>query len=169
MAQPSAAAQFVSLVEQADARMAAKDWEAAIPLWERVVASNPVEGRFWNQLGRARYRAKRFREAIPAWEKAIALGDGSPENTAYDIACAYARMNDATQAVAWLRRALGMGYLDLGSLATDPDLAAIRSDPRFAALVPVRDTAGMTRRRAGGRISTSCCGKWTGSASLPIA
>ncbi|MEA3033260.1 MAG: hypothetical protein QOH86_1276, partial [Sphingomonadales bacterium] len=61
-APPSApAASFVALVQQADARTAAKDWAAAAPLWERVVAANPVEGRFWDRLGTARFRAGDYR------------------------------------------------------------------------------------------------------------
>jgi tetratricopeptide (TPR) repeat protein len=143
--EPTSAAAFVSLVEQADSKSAAKDWTVAARLWERVVAANPVEGRFWSRLAEARYAAKDYRGAIPAFEKAVELGYGLPQNNAYNIACAYALAGDRDHALAWLKRALDMAYLDLDSLRTDPDLASVRSDPRFAALVPLSDTAGMSR------------------------
>ncbi|MFL6843513.1 MAG: TPR end-of-group domain-containing protein [Allosphingosinicella sp.] len=137
---------FVTLVDQAEAKSAARDWQAAAELWEKVVAANPVEGRFWSRLGNARLAGKDYRGAIPALEKAVELGSGFPENNAYNIACAYALLGDKDQAFDWLNRSLAARYLDLQSLAADPDLASLRGDPRFAKLVPVRlDTQNLSR------------------------
>jgi len=135
-ATPPPAAPFVALVQQADARTAAKDWAAAAPLWEKVVAANPVEGRFWDRLGTARYRSGDYRGAIAAYEKAVELGYGAAANNAYNIACAYARLGDKDKAFAALSRALALGFLDLPALRTDPDLASLQGDPRLALLVP---------------------------------
>jgi tetratricopeptide (TPR) repeat protein len=142
---PMAAPTFVALLQQANERSAAKDWAGAIPLWERVVAANPVEGRFWNALATARYRARDYRGAIPAYEKAVELGFGAPENNVYNIACAYALLGDKDRAFAALSRALAMGFEDLGALRTDPDLAALRGDARFARLVPLPAVPAATR------------------------
>jgi tetratricopeptide (TPR) repeat protein len=142
---------FVTLVDQAEAKSAAKDWQAAAGLWEKVVAANPVEGRFWSRLGNARLAGKDYRGAIPALEKAVELGSGFPENNAYNIACAYALLGDKDRAFDWLRRSLAARYLDLQSLATDPDLTSLRGDPRFATLVPVRFDTEPLSREAGWR------------------
>ena len=56
-------------------------------------------------------------------------------NTAYNVACAFARASDATQSLVWLERALASGFSDKNLLNTDPDLQAIRSDPRFDQLL----------------------------------
>jgi tetratricopeptide (TPR) repeat protein len=134
---PMPAPAFVALVEQANARTAAKDWAAAMPLWERVVAANPVEGRFWNALATARYNARDYRAAIPAYRKAVELGYGIGGNALYNLACSYALAGQPAEALAALSRALAAGFNDLGLLRTDPDLATLRGDPRFAALVPL--------------------------------
>src|SRR4051812_49091946 len=137
---------FVALVQDADARTAAKDWAIAASVWERVVAFNPVEGRFWDRLGTARYRAGDYRGAIAAYEKAVELGYGARENNAYNIACAYARLGDKDRAFAALSRALSLGFLNLEALRTDPDLASLQGDPRLAALVPPLARAAQDRQ-----------------------
>lgn len=158
-AAPSLAAQteplpppaFIGLVAQAEAKSAAKDWAAAAVLWQRLVAANPFQGSFWSRLGFALYSAKEYRAAIPAFEKAVELGHGFPENNAYNIACAYALLGEKDLAFRWLKRALDLGYLNLETLATDPDLISLRGDPRFAGLVPARAATGTLSRRAGWR------------------
>lgn len=142
---PMPAPAFVALLGQANARTAAKDWTGAVPLWERVVAANPVEGRFWNALATARYAARDYRGAIPAYQKAVEIGFGAPENNVYNIACSYALLGDADRALDALARALAMGFEDLAALRTDADLASLRSDPRFARLVPLPSAAPATR------------------------
>ena len=137
---------FLALVDQAEARSTARDWPGAIPLWRDVVAANPVEGRFWNKYATALYGAKDYRAAIPAFRKAIELGFGSPAANTYNVACSYALLGETDQAFTWLERALAMGFLNLDALRTDPDLASLRGDPRFARLVPVSpNPAGLSR------------------------
>jgi tetratricopeptide (TPR) repeat protein len=139
-------AEFVALISQAEASSREKDWSRAARLWRRAAEANPTEGRHWSQLGSALFQLKNYRSAIPALEKAVALGHGLPENNAYNIACAYALLGDKARAFAWLERSLAMGFLNLESLATDANLASLRSDSRFARLVPVRlDVAGLSR------------------------
>jgi tetratricopeptide (TPR) repeat protein len=137
---------FLGLVEQADARSAARDWAAAIPLWEQVVRANPTDGRYWSRLGTACFNLHDYRGAIPALERSVALGFGQAQNQAYNIACAYAQLGDKDRAFAWLERALAMRFLNLELALTDSDLAPLRSDPRFQRLIPTAvDTSGMSR------------------------
>jgi hypothetical protein len=53
--------------------------------------------------------------------------------TAYNTACAAARLGEADTALAWLRRALDGGY-PCGELLADDDLRALRGLPAFVAL-----------------------------------
>jgi tetratricopeptide (TPR) repeat protein len=137
---------FLDLLERAEARSAARDWAAAIPLWEEVVRANPTDGRFWGRLGTARFNLHDYRGAIPALQRSVELGFGQAQNQAYNVACAYAQLGDKDQAFAWLERALAMRFLNLELALTDPDLAPLRSDPRFQRLIPLAvDTSGMSR------------------------
>ncbi len=139
---------FISLVEQADARSAARDWAAAIPLWQQVVRANPTDGRYWSRLGTAYFNLRDYRAAIAPLERAVELGYGSPEANAYNIACAYAQLGDKDRAFTWLERALAMGFLNLELAMRDPDIAPLRSDPRFQRLIPLAaDVSGMTREQ----------------------
>ena len=54
----------------------------------------------------------------------------------YNAACAYAKKEDADSAFEWLGKAVEAGFANLGTMMTDPDLAGIRNDPRFAAFLP---------------------------------
>jgi hypothetical protein len=63
------------------------------------------------------------------------VGAGTTEPVvAYNTACAHARAGRLDHALAWLGRAVDLGFDDQRLLAEDPDLAAVRADPRFAML-----------------------------------
>ena len=93
-AQKSATEIYFETLAQAEAKTQAKQWAEAAALWEKVVAANPVEGNFLNQLGSARYNAKDYCKSIAAYEKALELGAGNPANAAYNIACNYALLGE---------------------------------------------------------------------------
>jgi hypothetical protein len=53
----------------------------------------------------------------------------------YNLACAEARAGETDAAVAAVRSSLAAGFEDIDRLATDPDLAALRRNPDFLALL----------------------------------
>jgi tetratricopeptide (TPR) repeat protein len=53
----------------------------------------------------------------------------------YNLACSYAVLGMVDPAFTALQRALELGYRHLGHLRRDPDLKALRRDPRFARLL----------------------------------
>jgi tetratricopeptide (TPR) repeat protein len=53
----------------------------------------------------------------------------------YNLACRYALLKQAEQALGSLRKAVELGYRDFGFMEEDHDLDSIRKDPRFRALV----------------------------------
>jgi tetratricopeptide (TPR) repeat protein len=107
---PESSLSFPELLSRAEAKTAAKEWSEAAALWEKVVESNPVEGRFWDRLATARYSAKDYRQAIPAYEKSMELRAGFPSSAAYNIACCYALLGEKERALTWLERAFDMGF-----------------------------------------------------------
>lgn len=53
----------------------------------------------------------------------------------YNLACTYALLGMHEPALQALERALNLGYRHLAHLASDPDLASLHRDPRFARLL----------------------------------
>ncbi|HEX8737447.1 MAG TPA: tetratricopeptide repeat protein [Pyrinomonadaceae bacterium] len=136
---------FLDTLARAETKTQARAWAEAAALWEQVVRANPVEGRFWNELGSAYYNNKDYRKAIPAYEKALELGFGSPANAAYNIACNYALAGDKEQALKWLEKAFELRFLNLRHAQTDTDLQILHDDARFKNLVGLIDTSRMSR------------------------
>ena len=64
-------------------------------------------------------------------ERIVAAGERHP-TAAYNVAWAKPRSGDRDGAIAWLGNAIDLGFRDIGLLDGDPDLAPVRSDPRFA-------------------------------------
>jgi tetratricopeptide (TPR) repeat protein len=120
-------------------------WADAVALWDKVIKTNPVRADHWQRLGRACYNHKDYRAAIPALAKAVELGAGYPANSAYDIACCHALLGQKDQALAWLDKALKLGYRDLARARTDSDLKSLRDDPKYQDLVAAADVKAMTR------------------------
>jgi tetratricopeptide (TPR) repeat protein len=133
------------LIAQAQAKTNSQAWAEAAALWERVIARNPVNGYYWNQLASARYRAKDYRQAIPAYQRVIALGAGFPSNAAYQVARCHALLGEKEVALKWLEQAFEMGFRDLRAAQTDADLQALRDDPRYRKIVALADTSKMSR------------------------
>jgi tetratricopeptide (TPR) repeat protein len=140
-----APADFLRALARAETESAEERWEHAAALWGRVVASNPVEGRFWSKLGEARRKRNDYPGAIAAYERALELRDDDPAATVYAIACCHALFGDRVQALASFERALTMGYRHLDRAREDEDLAAIRDDPRFRELTGLVETAELSR------------------------
>lgn len=66
--------------------------------------------------------------------KAVAARPGDPR-AAYDAARVYAEIGDNDNALAWLGKALELGYDRVDFLSVDPALIALRKDPRFTKLL----------------------------------
>jgi tetratricopeptide (TPR) repeat protein len=137
---------------------AAGDWAAAVPAWAAVVRRNPVHGGHRLALARAREGAGDLAGALAAYDEALALGVWPPPaNTpaaaeavlpaqlAYDAARCHARLGHEDQALAGLARALRLGLRDTAGPRTDEAFAALRDDPRFAALAGDTDHSGLSR------------------------
>ena len=67
-------------------------------------------------------------------ETAVALRPNDT-NVLYNAACTLGVLQKKAEALAMLRRALAAGYGNLEWVARDPDLASLRDDPEFQALV----------------------------------
>ena len=59
---------------------------------------------------------------------------GTDPIVAYNVACAHSRAGRTDPAVRWLGTAIDQGFTNRELLDGDPDLARVRTDPRFAML-----------------------------------
>ena len=141
--QPSAG--FAQLLRQAEAQSAAKAWAAAAPLWQQVVAANPVQPRFWQRLGQAQQRAGQSREAIRAYEQVVALGGPEPEEAAYRAATLYMKLQEPDKALDWLEKSLNLRFGYLTDAQTDSVWRPLQQNARYRRLVSLVDVRTMSR------------------------
>jgi hypothetical protein len=117
-------------------RIQAQDPAAAAKILESVTSREPGNARAWRLLGVALQQSKQYDRAIEAYQKALAI---QPDPVAtYNIGTAYARKNDPERAFEWLAKAKATKRFDMSVMQTDNDLDALRSDPRYATLLPVK-------------------------------
>jgi Zn-dependent protease len=76
----------------------------------------------------------RFREAAEVGEAVFAAAPPSPAQTAFEVACSWARALEVDRAVTWLEHAADAGFRAAGLVDGEPDLAAVRTDPRWPQL-----------------------------------
>jgi hypothetical protein len=95
------------------------------------------------RLGLGAVQAKDLEKARAFFERSWKLG--KLPTAAYNLACVDAREKKLDAAFANLDRALGAGFDDEAVLKTDPDLAPLRSSPRWSGV-----TARAARNRAAG-------------------
>jgi tetratricopeptide (TPR) repeat protein len=128
-------------------------WADAAPLWERVVAANPVNGNHWYRLAEARFELADHAGALAAFEKVRELGTWHrsapdlvfPAEVTYRIARCHARLGDATRALDELEAALALGYRNLDGIAGDEHLASLRDSERFRGLLGPSDVDDLDR------------------------
>lgn len=120
--------------EEAASRYAAQDWPAAAKAYESVVSREPDNATAWYRCGTSQLRSGAADRAVLALERADALGF-VPFFTKYNLACAYAQLGRVDDGFRALDGAIGAGYKNVEQLRTDPDLAKLRADARFAGCV----------------------------------
>jgi len=104
-------------------------WAEAAKAYEEIVTEDPKNARAWYQLGTARFSQQQFAAAVAAYEKNIAITNNP--SVMYNTACAYARLGQKEKALEWLDKAINNQTPLFVNLASDPDLATIRDEPKF--------------------------------------
>jgi hypothetical protein len=143
--------EFRRTVARAKARSKRQQWTEAAPLWDQVVAANPVKGDYWDWLAEARFELGDYEAALRAYEKVRELGVWSeritifPGVAEFKIACCHAELGDTDQALEAVGAALEDRFRDLDMLRDDEHLASIREDPRFVELLGIPDVDGLGR------------------------
>jgi hypothetical protein len=116
-------------------RLQAGDAAGAVAILEKLVEREPGNGRAWRAMGMAQQRLKNYDRAIDAFRRALDV-DPSVPTPIYNLGVIYAARQQSDSAFVWLARAKATRKLDMTSITAAPELAGLRSDPRFAALLP---------------------------------
>jgi tetratricopeptide (TPR) repeat protein len=123
-----------SLSTEAAAAYDAKDWAKSAALYEKLVQAHPEVPRVWFRLGTSLQELGQLDRAIDIYGKALAAG-APPLYAEYSLATVYAQKKQNEEAFAHLEKAVKAGYNKPEQLASDPYLASLRTDARFAKLV----------------------------------
>ena len=102
---------------------------------EHLTAQEPKNATAWRALGMAYLQTHQGAPAIAALETAHRLEPMAPR-TLYQLGVAYAVLGNLDTAFKWLREARATERYDMTELSVDERLAALRSDARFADLLP---------------------------------
>lgn len=143
----ASSAEVESLRQTARAAFEKAPAESA-PAWRALVDAAPDDGEGWYRLGYALHMAGALDDALVAHRRATEIGY-SP-SSAFNIACVLALQGKKDEALAALDAAVDKGFLQDQHAMMDADLASIRSDPRFAAVIQrMRDvqTETLARRK----------------------
>jgi hypothetical protein len=127
---------------EAEARALLKDgaayldegrFEKARGQFEKAAALVPLPEAY-NGIGVTYYARREFDEALLAYRQALDVQPGFGD-AYYNIGCIYALQGKPELALKHLALALRNGYKTTDELDKDPDLASLRTDPRYQQLV----------------------------------
>jgi tetratricopeptide (TPR) repeat protein len=121
-------------MDEANAFFQAKDWANAAKAFEAITKKEPANFQAWNQLGATLLALNKYDQAAAAYEKAVAINSSSPIPQ-YNLACAYARLNDKDKAFEALNKIASKGFFQPEQFSGDADLASLHDDPRFKELL----------------------------------
>lgn len=111
-----------------------KRYPEAVGELEEAVRIAPWNGYAWNKLGLASLAAEKPARAVESFEHVLVYAPKDP-GLLYNLACAQARAGNTGDALDTLGRSIDNGYKDRKNLVSDPDLASLRGEPRFAEFV----------------------------------
>lgn len=119
-----------TLRERADEDFEASRWDGAITGYSSLIKADGKDARSWYRLGYSYHALEKYNAAIEAYQHAIDL-KFNRMLAQFNIACAYARMEDNDKAIAALDRALDMGYNVPFQIQQDVDLLTLRGTPGY--------------------------------------
>ena len=115
-------------------------YEEALAAFEEAANVDPSSPPIQQNLENARRNRGIARERDTQIAEAVKQADAHPTDprAAYQVARVFAAHDDKDRALAWLEKAIRLGFDDLGFVGEDPTLAGLRGDPRFEKLVGTR-------------------------------
>jgi tetratricopeptide (TPR) repeat protein len=127
-------AQTTDASASANAAYQQKDWPTAVKLYGELAQASPQNPRYSYRLGVAQRATGEDEKALHSFQQAQA--DGLPLSLlGFEMACTYASLGKKDKAFETLAAAVTQGFGQPEKLNTEPALASLKADPRFADLV----------------------------------
>ncbi len=98
------------------------------------VRDRPANAAALVTLGMVLTQLGRYPEGLEVDRRLVELAPGDA-TARYNLACSLCLTGDRDGALDQLEEALRLGYDDAGHMAADPDLALLRGEPRFQAML----------------------------------
>src|SRR5690606_16485832 len=106
---------------------------AAAAVAKRLVARSDGSGRDGAaNLQTHLHYGDRYQEAAEVGAIVFEGNPASPAQTAFEVACSAAKAGDVDLAIDWLGRAADCGFRAASLVDGEPDLTAVRQDPRWS-------------------------------------
>jgi Flp pilus assembly protein TadD len=105
-----------------------------VRVMEVEVARRPRHAEAWAELGHALTRLGEHARALVADARVVELAPEDP-TAHYNLACSLALSGRTDDAYGRLERAIELGWDDAEHMVADEDLASLRGQPRFEALL----------------------------------
>ena len=119
-----------AMLDEANKFFQARDWANAAKAYEGIAKKDPANFQAWNRLGSIYHSSGKYDKAAAVFEKAVAINPSGPV-VQYNLACAYARMNNKDRAIEVLNKLAPSGVFQPEQISADADFAGLQSDPRF--------------------------------------
>lgn len=119
-----------ALLDEANKYFQAKDWANAAQAYESMTKKEPSNFQAWSRLGSVYHASGKYDQAAVALEKALSINANGPL-VQYNLACAYARLNNKDKALEVLNKLAPSGVFQPEQISADADLAILQNDPRF--------------------------------------
>ncbi len=119
----------------AGAALRNQDYRGTLRILEPAMNALATNAAAWRNLGVAHLKLHESDAAQQAFGRALKL---DPKNTRLlmFLGLAAAQSGQTEQAFEWLQKAKAMRQVDMTQLDIEPDMTALRSDPRYSALLP---------------------------------
>ena len=115
-------------------------YDDAIREFEEVLRRDPANAAAMGNLDNARRNKGVVHERQEQIGRTLTVVDARPNDprAAYDAARIFAQQGNNDQALAWLTKALDLGFTQLDFVSVDPALTGLRKDSRFSTLLEER-------------------------------
>jgi hypothetical protein len=114
--------------------LTAKNWIHAEKLIREAMSATPKDGELVYDLALVQHNLRQYENAAENFEASIRVSKRSTL-ARYNAACARTRLGQMDSAFDHLERSLSSGFLKPEPLEADPDLVALRKDPRYPDLL----------------------------------
>jgi tetratricopeptide (TPR) repeat protein len=105
--------------------------QEAIGDFDRLRGASSQDGQQWYKVGSRLLQLRDLDRATAALTEAVNHLPYRNASAMYNLACAYALKGERGAGLEWLERSINAGFDDGEKLSNDPDIAGLRSEPRF--------------------------------------